>query len=388
MTSSPSQLPLAINDTSLPSWVPARLALTPAAKLRLKPDSLPTPRSGLVSVIIPTFNRRDTLPETLDSIWRQTYRPLEIILIDDGSTDGTIQFLQEHFFNQPEGDAIHLKFLSEIHQGAAAARNRGLLESHGEYIQYLDSDDTMDSTKIASHVRAARSSACSQIVYGPWLTRFTRLDGRVQQRGGLNLRPRHDPLTDYLQGRYVPVHGLLWPRAAAIAIGLWDESLRMNEDGDMFLRAAAAGWPFHYCPAGPVNYHRWESATHSASAQRTRAAYESQLAPLVRLQITLELQRRLDDYGELLARHYLRRAGSLAWLYPEIARDCLGLARAAAPHWGHFRKRGCGALLGVIQSALNLDKSGSLAWLFHHGHSRARRWRQFQSERHADFKVG
>jgi len=372
-----------MNDASPPPWVPARFRLTPASQLRLSPTSLPSPQPGLVSVIIPTFNRRHTLVQTLNSVLRQTYRPLEIILVDDGSTDSTARCVREEFASLHCDHSVCLRFLQQANRGAPAARNRGLLESRGAFIQYLDSDDTMERSKIASQVTRGHRDAQGKLIYGPWHTRLTRSDGRVELFDGSNLRPGQDPLGEYLQGRYVPVHGILWPRDAVVEVGLWDERLRMNEDGDMFLRAMAAGWSLSYCPAGAVRYHRQETAPDSASAARTRSAYESQLTPLVRLQMALQEQAQLARYGERLARYYLSRALSLVWLYPELAGDCLALARVSAPNWGRGRRWLCRALLETIGSALRLDKSGSLAILLLRFHSLGRWGRRRRTQHRA-----
>ena len=93
--------------------------------------------SPLVSVIVPTFNRAYCLPRTIDSILRQTHRNLEVIVVDDGSSDQTRDLVQRSY-----GVDRRVKYYHQDNQGANAARNQGIRLSKGEYVALLDSDDT------------------------------------------------------------------------------------------------------------------------------------------------------------------------------------------------------------------------------------------------------
>lgn len=107
---------------------------------------------GLVSVIVPTYNREKYILETLDSVYAQTYRPIELIVVDDGSTDSS-QDIVETWIDQHRSEGFDAKYILQENQGAPVARNRGTLESSGEFIQYLDSDDTLDKHKIENQAR-------------------------------------------------------------------------------------------------------------------------------------------------------------------------------------------------------------------------------------------
>ena len=121
-------------------------------------------KPGLVSVIIPTVNREALLRETLQSVFAQTHTPVEIIVADDGSTDGTLAMLET--LTPPDG--VTLQISKGQHEGAAAARNRGAKLSRGEYVMFLDSDDLLEPnalTTLANTIEnadiAARRSAVS-----------------------------------------------------------------------------------------------------------------------------------------------------------------------------------------------------------------------------------
>lgn len=109
---------------------------------------------GLVSVIIPTFNREQLLDEALLSIRRQHYRPLEVIVVDDGSTDNTANLVQQWKRDCQAEHGFSLKYIWQANQGAPAARNRGMLSSSGCYLQFLDSDDILLPDKISDAMAA------------------------------------------------------------------------------------------------------------------------------------------------------------------------------------------------------------------------------------------
>jgi glycosyltransferase involved in cell wall biosynthesis len=99
--------------------------------------------SPLVSVVVPTFNRRYCLGRTLDSVLGQTHRELELIVVDDGSTDGTREFLRERYVDEPR-----LRYFYQPNQGVCSARNRGLDAATGEFVALLDSDDIWKPWKL------------------------------------------------------------------------------------------------------------------------------------------------------------------------------------------------------------------------------------------------
>ena len=112
----------------------------------------------LVSVVIPTFNRAHYVADAIDSCLAQTYGNLEIIVVDDGSTDGTEDALRENY-----GDRIRL--LAQDNQGPGIARNRGIAAARGEYIHFLDADDRLHHEKIRIAVDAFRRHPDIAVIY-------------------------------------------------------------------------------------------------------------------------------------------------------------------------------------------------------------------------------
>jgi len=109
----------------------------------------------LVSIIIPYYNRADYFVRTLQSVAQQVYRPIEVILVDNASVDTSPQ-IAKNFQKQHQGDNLFkVILLSTDKQGAAAARNRGLREAHGDYIYFFDSDDEMSITFTSEAIATA-----------------------------------------------------------------------------------------------------------------------------------------------------------------------------------------------------------------------------------------
>jgi glycosyltransferase involved in cell wall biosynthesis len=110
---------------------------------------------GLVSVITPTHNRARYIRRCLKSVHGQSYRPIEHLIVDDGSTDGTASIVEQDARDH-EGGHYRVRYIKQENAGAPAARNRGLSESRGEFVQYLDSDDVLHLKKVEIHVAALR----------------------------------------------------------------------------------------------------------------------------------------------------------------------------------------------------------------------------------------
>src|SRR4029077_15525036 len=116
---------------------------------------------GLVSAIIPVHNRPTQLREAVESVLAQTYRPVEIIIVDDGSTDETGREAEALAEAHSEVRVIHRQ-----NGGAGAARETGRLAARGEFIQYLDSDDLLLPTKFELQVAGLRQHADCAVSYG------------------------------------------------------------------------------------------------------------------------------------------------------------------------------------------------------------------------------
>lgn len=110
----------------------------------------------LVSVIVPVYNRADMLVESLESVYQQTYRPIELIIINDGSIDDTGEVVLQ-WKKKRADDRFLIQYHYQENKGAPAARNLGIINASGEYLQFLDSDDRLLSQKIENQIKAMKT---------------------------------------------------------------------------------------------------------------------------------------------------------------------------------------------------------------------------------------
>jgi len=193
--------------------------------------------AGLFSVIMPTHNRATLIEEGLDSIKAQTYRPIEIVVVDDGSTDETGIVIQEWQERNTENNGFTLRYLYQENAGASAARNRGIGSIEGEYIQYLDSDDLLAPNRLQVLAETFKNSNCDFIQTG--FKGFDAETGEVIQT--LYGNPNEDQLELALNGR-------LWAntlRSAFTAelvkrLGPWKSEMSCFEDREYVERAICA----------------------------------------------------------------------------------------------------------------------------------------------------
>ena len=254
----------------------------------------------LVSVIIPTYNRADLIGETLESVLAQTYRPIEILVVDDGSTDDTESVVRSYEAKLTEG--LALRYLRQEHSGAPTARNRGLADSGGDFIQFLDSDDTIAPGKLRAQVAALAAKPSVSVAYGPWrceyLGRKRRLGPKQQEAPQ---ESEDSMLRGYLSGRwYLPLHGYLFSRAAVVAVGPWDETLLRGQDADYMIRCLLSGSRFVYVPGSEVLYrrHPGEHIGHPAAFARH---FESRLSLIHKQHNLLTESGRWECYSKEIA---------------------------------------------------------------------------------------
>ncbi len=195
-----------------------------------------------VSVIIPNYNRASLIGETIESMERQTLPPHEIIVVDDGSTDGSLRYLRSL------GDRIRL--IEQSNAGPGAARNAGLARATGEYIQFFDSDDLCTPDKIERQVTALETSG-ADIAYGPWAHMWIE-DGKaiydtlIAQQGPL----RADPLSAILSGWTCLIPCCVVRRSAIERLGGYPTAVHTTEDLELVVRALLAGLTLVHAPLG------------------------------------------------------------------------------------------------------------------------------------------
>lgn len=177
----------------------------------------------LISVIIPCYNVQAYIEACLESILQQVYQPLEIIVVDNNSTDETVATVRRIQRKYPES----ISLLSESQQGAPAARNRGLQAASGEWIQFMDADDLLLPEKIAHQV--SQIDAAVPFIAGCPIWR--QLDG-----SDIIVDFTKDCWKDLFESRLGYTSSNLWNKAFLDRIGGWSLSMSNCQDYDLMFR--------------------------------------------------------------------------------------------------------------------------------------------------------
>lgn len=187
-----------------------------------------------ISVIIPTFNRAHFVCEAVESLLLQTQVPDEIIVVDDGSTDNTIDALQEL-----QTRAEVLRVLNNPSKGRSSARNTGIDHSTGSVIAFLDDDDTLPPNSIQRRMQLLRENAEVDVVYGDAL--LINDDGSTISRFSEfkpGVRPSGDVFAAFAHDNLAPIHTFMFRRWCIGDSIRFDESLDTLEDHDFWLHLA------------------------------------------------------------------------------------------------------------------------------------------------------
>jgi glycosyltransferase involved in cell wall biosynthesis len=221
-----------------------------------------------ISIIVPAYNAEAYISDAINSALNQTFSDIEVIVVNDGSTDNTLEIIRNI-----DDSRIHL--VEADHQGASAARNIGLKEATGEYIQFLDSDDILSPDKIETQLKVLlHTNDTKTIASCAWLKFENNLDEAA-------LRPEEvwtveDPvewlICSLSGGGMMQPGAWLAHRHLIQAAGPWDESLSLHDDGEFFTRVLLQSDRQVFVP-GPRVYYR--SVPDSLSRKRSRAAIES-----------------------------------------------------------------------------------------------------------------
>jgi len=224
----------------------------------------------LVSVLIPVYNSASWIGETLTSVLSQTHTNIEIIVIDDGSTDDTVAIVRR--FAAP-----NLKLAQQQNFGQSSALNHGLDLAQGDYIQYLDGDDLLASDKIERQLLSLQQQPAGTVACCEW-ARFYQ----EPTQSSFTPQPLWQDFTpiDWLLcawDHHLMMHGATWliPKAVINQAGEWDERLTLINDFEYFSRVVLASRHIHFC-WGARTYYR-SGLENSVSGRKSDVAWQSAL---------------------------------------------------------------------------------------------------------------
>jgi glycosyltransferase involved in cell wall biosynthesis len=196
---------------------------------------------GLVSTIIPVYNRPAMLREAAASVVAQTYRPIEVIIVDDGSTDDTARVTDD----LAAANAEEIRVIHQRNTGPGLAREAGRLAARGEFIQYLDSDDILLPLKLELQVSGLRGQPECRVSYGK--TRYRHSDGSAEpgpwKGSGLKAETM---FPSFLLSRWWDTPTPLYRASVCDEAGPWTD-LKLEEDWEYDCRVASLGVRLHYC---------------------------------------------------------------------------------------------------------------------------------------------
>lgn len=240
-----------------------------------------------VSIIIPNYNGEKYLSQAIESCIQQTYENKEIILVDDESSDNSIDIACKF---------PGLKVIRQLRQGAPAARNNGLNHANGEYIKFLDSDDVLVHDCIALQVEISKSLKIHEITYGDYsiLTDDIKSDfsNNIVRKGSLSDIVKYDIMTS------TPLH----KKKYLEKVKGFDTRLSRGQEWNLHVRLACSGLEFCHKPVGTYLYRKHEAVTR-ISQQFSIPSHDAVHKNLERYLLTFESTSKLldDDSKKIIA---------------------------------------------------------------------------------------
>lgn len=281
---------------------------------------------ALVSIIIPVYNAAKYLDETLHSAFNQTWPNIEVILVDDGSTDNSLA-IAESYLNRS------IKIFKQQNKGASTARNLGLKHAKGSYIQFLDADDILSNDKIAEQMAVLNGTQD-----------YVGLSGAVHFKGNVDfsVKPGEDGWysagsenpADFLLKLYASQHVMpgyggmiqtnswLTPKKLIDEAGPWNEFKCPDDDGEYFCRVLLAGKGVKFSPKG-VNYYRKYDVENSLSGQKSREASEAIVTSIDSKYKHLKARNNSPLLDPIFARHYWEHGVAAYPRYKSISLYCI-----------------------------------------------------------------
>lgn len=244
----------------------------------------------LVSIIIPAYNCKSYIVEALDSVLNQTWKNIEVIVINDGSTDGTRSILEGY------DQSKKIILINSKNMGACHARNLGIRKCTGDYVMFMDCDDLIEVNKVEAQLKSLKNrDDC--IVGCDWIKFRGDFSNKTIVKNGADdlLRADLDPV-DWLiiawSNNYM-FPPLCWLVSKKIIdrVGLWDEKLKQNQDGEYFARVLLYSKKVIFCKDAKVYYRTGIESSISSGRQKKHfisrlTSYRSYVTHLLQVEDT------------------------------------------------------------------------------------------------------
>ena len=291
---------------------------------------------GKVSIIVPVYNAAAFLPRCIESICNQSYRNLELILIDDGSTDRSLEICR--FFS----DRIkNIKVITQLNSGVSLARNAGILTITGDFVTFVDSDDWLDTRAIEIALDSLQKYQADVVTYG-WRRIFENGNDTESCTEPFEVIKDSQAIIRRILENYSALGGgypwnKLWRKDTLSTIELFDPELFYFEDLEWVIRMMRHVHKMVVCPVPLYNYYvRSSSVTNQMSIrEKNELGYHHAIA---KIEYTLQ---KIEGISNWFKEKY----------YPEIVN---GIIHARRNHWADVEQylfsRLCNVRIDIIQS--------------------------------------
>jgi glycosyltransferase involved in cell wall biosynthesis len=187
----------------------------------------------LVSIIVPVYNREKLIFRAVKSCLRQSHRNIEILVIDDGSSDNTLKMAKKM---EDQDERVRVLGNSR-NRGVNYCRNVGLMESKGQYVNFLDSDDVLCEDKLRAQLCLFEKDPSIDCVVTHVLRKSNEMESRIE-----NIEPANDLLVEFI-GKQIKWKTIspLWRKSFLEKVGYWRESLASSTDYEYYARAVIRG---------------------------------------------------------------------------------------------------------------------------------------------------
>lgn len=276
--------------------------------------------NSLVSILIPCFNGKRWIAQAIESALDQTWPEKEIIVVDDGSTDESLEIIRRF-----DG---RIRWETGPNQGGNVARNRLLELASGAWLQYLDADDYLLRDKVASQMEFLATHPEMDVIFGPvTIEHWSERDVRRE----LSPIPEPHDLWVLLASWTLPQTGApLWRKQAVLDVGGWKPDQPCCQEHELYLRLLIANKRFAYCPSNGAVYRQWTDNTVSnrdiLQVHRRRLEIKQQIENHLRAnnQLTSERLRAVNQARFEIAR--------ITWNYaPDAAATIMEQIRSVDP---------------------------------------------------------
>lgn len=264
-----------------------------------------------VSILVPCYNSEAYIGETLQSCVQQLYSNIEVIVVDDGSTDKTLTIAREWACLYPQ-----IKVYAQNNAGVCKARNVAFEKCTGDYIMYLDADDVISLDKIQAQIKLLHGNSNCVIATCAW-DRFNKCINEARFPS-LSVYKDYDTgyhlIEDLLNGEMFGVSCYLVHRSLIEKAGLWDESLNINTDGEFFIRVLSYASRILFAGDGRLYYR----SNISSSISRRKISEDKGLSLLKSYLLSWKFLNKQRSLSKRMQQGLYKSCLSVAYQYSEF----------------------------------------------------------------------